>query len=178
MSTRHLPQAAIRFLVATAALCGALALVGCGGGSSSADDPSDIPTASAEEAKERDEPELEVPDGPPPKKLILQDLIEGTGAEAERGDEVGILYIGRNWDGSLFSNSWDYNTLQHFVLGEKLYPPGFYDGILGMRVGGRRKVIVPTSRYYYPGEPHSPLQPREDTIVFIVDLFEIRKDRR
>lgn len=158
-------------VVATVVLCVSLAIAGCGGGSDSSSDT----TASTEVAASTATPGPEVilPGGTPPKKVVVEDLREGHGAEAKLGHVVTIQYVGKHWNGTPYSNSWTYRYAPSFKLGERTLPPGLVQGIEGMKVGGRRQVIVPVNLIHYPGEEHFRLIPRLDTLVFVVDLIAV-----
>lgn len=92
------------------------------------------------------------------------------------GDEVKVEYVGVNWDGVPFSDSWTYPSPPIFDLGggsSDRLEYGLDLGVRGMHVGGRREVIVPPHLVYWPGEKHAPLAP-VNTLVFVVDLLAVR----
>jgi peptidylprolyl isomerase len=165
------------------AACAAIALAGCGGSDSSSTGTSDSSTASTANAGATTEggrtiagktkPAVSVPDGAPPQELVVNDLEEGDGAEAGPDSRVTILYVGRNWSGLPYSNSWRYPDPPSFDLNTEELIPGLIEGLQGMKVGGRREIIVPTSLQYPPGVEHLPLRPSRDTIVFVVDLLGV-----
>src|SRR5665811_747433 len=101
----------------TAILVGALlAFAGCG------DDDSD-----------RTKPEVTVPDGEPPTELVENELIEGTGAEAKKGDEVTVQYVGVGYETEEeFDSSWSRNEPFAFSLGAGQVIPGWEMGVEGM----------------------------------------------
>ena len=140
----------------TAILVGALlAFAGCG------DDDSD-----------RTKPEVTVPDGEPPTELVENELIEGTGAEAKKGDEVTVQYVGVGYESEEeFDSSWSRNEPFAFSLGAGQVIPGWEMGVEGMKVGGRRELIIPGDLAY--GQAGSPpaIGPNE-TLIFVVDLLE------
>jgi peptidylprolyl isomerase len=113
---------------------------------------------------------VEVPKGAPPKKLETSDLIVGTGAEATAGDGVRVQYVGVNYrTGKEFDSSWGREPFT-FQLGAGEVIPGWDQGVEGMRVGGRRELIVPPSLAYgSAGAP--PSIPPNETLVFVVDLL-------
>jgi FKBP-type peptidyl-prolyl cis-trans isomerase len=120
------------------------------------------------------EPKVSVPEGAPPKKLVVREIEKGDGAVAKNGDEVGIQYVGVIYKtGKQFDSSWQRNELFTFTLGDESTVPGFEEGIEGMRVGGRRKLIIPPKLGYgSSGVP--PKVPPGATLVFVVDLLEVR----
>ncbi|HEX3323848.1 MAG TPA: FKBP-type peptidyl-prolyl cis-trans isomerase [Solirubrobacterales bacterium] len=164
-------------------LLGLLALAGCGGGNSPST-PSQAPNPDAPNSVITDEvgparlvantegpgPEVAVPEGPPPKKLVVVELKKGKGEEAEKGDTVGLRYVGVEWNGEIHSNSWTYSRVLTFKLGTiALSERGLDEGIRGMKVGGRREVVIPANRRYYPNIEGATTTP----IVYVVDLVKI-----
>jgi peptidylprolyl isomerase len=108
---------------------------------------------------------------------VVKDLIVGTGAVAESGDNVVVQYVGVNYaDGKQFDASWDDGpggTPQPFPfqLGAGQVIAGWDQGIPGMRVGGRRELIIPPS-LAYGSDGQGPIGPNE-TLVFVVDLLRV-----
>lgn len=154
----------------TIAACAALAVAGCGDSSSSDESSSTGETTSA---KKKTKPKVTVPKGAPPKELVVEEIEEGSGAEAESGDEVTVQYVGVNYkDGKEFDSSWSRNEPFSFRLGTGQVIPGWEQGVEGMKVGGRRELVVPPELAY--GKAGSPPQigPNE-TLVFVVDLLEV-----
>jgi len=119
-------------------------------------------------------PTVEVPDGPPPKDLEVNDIVEGDGPEAAPGDTLTMQYVGVKYsDGKQFDASWDTGQPLTFQLGSGQVIPGWDQGIAGMKVGGRRELIVPPDLGY--GAQGSPpaIGPNE-TLVFVVDLLDVQ----
>jgi peptidylprolyl isomerase len=114
-----------------------------------------------------------VPKGPAPKKLVTKDLIEGTGAVAKAGDPLTMNYVGVLYaTGKQFDASYDRGTPFAFALGAGEVIAGWDKGIAGMRVGGRRQLVIPPKDAYGPdGQP--PTIPPNSTLVFVVDLLSI-----
>lgn len=161
-------------------VCLALLVAGCGSDSSTTSDSS---AASTEEAaapqetkstKKKTKPKVTVPKGAPPKQLVTNDLEEGTGAEAKPGDEITVQYVGVNYKtGKEFDSSWSRNEPLSFTLGEGFVIPGWEEGFEGMKVGGRRELIIPPELGYgSAGSP--PAIPPNETLVFVVDLEEVK----
>ncbi|HEY5977793.1 MAG TPA: FKBP-type peptidyl-prolyl cis-trans isomerase [Solirubrobacterales bacterium] len=156
--------------------CAALFLVGCGdddsttgtesGGSASAESGSEAPA-------KKTKPEVTAPSSAPPKQLEVNDLEEGTGAEAKAGDEVTVQYVGVNYkSGKEFDASWDRGEPFTFPLGAGAVIPGWDQGVEGMKVGGRRELIIPPELGYGPqGAP--PDIPPEETLIFVIDLLAV-----
>ncbi len=118
-------------------------------------------------------PDVEVPKGPAPKKLGIKDLIEGTGAAAKDGDVVSVDYVGVLYkDGTEFDTSWGKNQPFQFQLGAGQVIPGWDQGLKGMKVGGRRELVIPAAMAYgKEGSP--PTIPPNAPLVFVVDLKEV-----
>ncbi len=170
--------AAVKALILTIAACAALAIAGCGGdddsstGSTAAETGAAETTAPSEPPAEKTKPKVEVPKGAPPKGLEVKDLEEGTGAEAKAGDEVTVQYVGVNYkNGKEFDASWDRGEPFTFTLGAGEVIPGWDQGVEGMKVGGRRELIIPPELAY--GEAGAPpaIAPNE-TLVFVIDLLK------
>ena len=137
-----------------------------GGDDSSSSSDGDVDTST--------KPKVEVPDGPAPSTLEVTDIVEGDGAEAKAGDTVTMQYVGVNYsDGKEFDTSWGKPEPFSFQLGAGSVIPGWDEGIPGMKVGGRRELVIPPDLAY--GEAGSPpdIGPNE-TLVFIVDLLDVQ----
>jgi peptidylprolyl isomerase len=150
-------------------VCLALAVAGCGGGSSSESGSTGEATSTVEKTK----PDVTVPKGAPPKKLVVKEIETGSGEEAKSGDEVTVQYVGVDFkDGKEFDSSWSRDEPFTFTLGEGQVIPGWDQGVAGMKVGGRRELIIPPELAY--GEAGSPpsIGPNE-TLVFVIDLLEV-----
>ena len=114
-----------------------------------------------------------MPKGAPPKELKIEEIEEGGGAEAKSGDKVTVQYVGVSYkDGKEFDSSWSRNEPFSFTLGAGEVIPGWDQGVEGMKVGGRRELIIPPELAY--GEAGAPpaIGPNE-TLVFVVDLLEV-----
>ncbi|HVL88632.1 MAG TPA: FKBP-type peptidyl-prolyl cis-trans isomerase [Actinomycetota bacterium] len=121
--------------------------------------------ASADLAKK---PEIKIPDCTPSTDLIAVDLVPGTGAEFKAGQEATIHYVGISWSNKeQFDASWDRNEPFSTTIPGQLID-GWNEGIPGMKVGGRRLLIIPPSKGYGPSG-QGPIGPNE-TLVFVVDL--------
>ncbi len=156
----------------TIAACAALAIVGCGGGDSSTES-TESTTTEATTSSKKTKPKVTVPKGAPPKKLVVKELEEGTGAEAQSDDEVTVQYVGVDYkSGKEFDSSWSRNEPFSFQLGAGQVIPGWEQGVEGMKVGGRRELVIPPELAY--GEAGSPpaIGPNE-TLVFVIDLLEV-----
>lgn len=116
-------------------------------------------------------PEVTVPAGDPPNTLGVRDLVAGTGARARPRDDrtVTVRYVLATWsDGKEIDESWEPFD---FVLGAGMVIEGFDQGVTGMRVGGRRELILPP-HLAYGDQGSGPVKPGE-TLVFVVDLVAV-----
>lgn len=119
------------------------------------------------------EPKVTVPTGPAPSKLETKELIAGTGAEAKAGDTVEVNYVGVLYKGGKeFDASWKRKEPFSFTLGKGQVIKGWDQGIVGMKVGGRRELIIPSELAYgKAGSP--PTIPANAPLVFVVDLLGV-----
>ena len=114
-------------------------------------------------------PEIEFIEGPPPAELVITDLIVGDGAEAVPGGRVEVHYVGVDFEtGEQFDASWDRGESITFPLSGLI--AGWQEGIPGMRVGGRRQLIIPPAMAYGESGGHR-LSGR--TLVFVIDLLDV-----
>jgi peptidylprolyl isomerase len=117
-------------------------------------------------------PTVTVPPGAPPTQLESADLIVGMGSPAAAGESITVQYVLATYSArKVIQSSW---TSQPFVftLGEGQVIPGWDKGVLGMKVGGRRELIIPPSLGYGAESPGAGIAVN-DTLVFIVDLLKI-----
>lgn len=119
------------------------------------------------------EPKVTPPSGPAPSKLETKELITGTGAEAKDGDTVTVNYVGVLYKtGKVFNASWETKEPFSFTLGKGQVIAGWDQGIPGMKVGGRRELIIPAALAYgAKGSP--PKIPANAPLVFVVDLLGV-----
>ena len=119
-------------------------------------------------------PVVEVPVGPAPTELVIDDQVIGDGAEAIAGSEIAAHYVGvSHATGEQFDASWDRGSPLEFRLGTGRVIQGWDDGIVGMRVGGRRRLTIPPHLAYGDRGAGSAIKPGE-TLVFVVDLVSVR----
>jgi peptidylprolyl isomerase len=119
-------------------------------------------------------PKVTVASGPPPKRLAIRDIVTGTGVAAQPGDSVAVHYVGVSYsNGKQFDASWDRGQPFTFRLGAGMVIPGWDQGIVGMKVNGRRELIIPPDLAYgQQGQPPS-IGPNE-TLVFVIDLLRVQ----
>jgi peptidylprolyl isomerase len=164
----------------TIAACLALLLTGCGSDSSSTSSSGGEGSTTAGKSekapakkKKKTKPEVAVPKGPPPEELVIKDLEKGTGRAARSGYEATLQYVGVNYKtGKQFDASWDRGEPFTFRLGEGLVIAGWERGIEGMKIGGRRELIIPPELGY--GSEGSGSIPPNETLIFIVDLLAVK----
>lgn len=119
-------------------------------------------------------PKPNIPSGPPPKKLLIKEVKEGSGATAKDGDEVAIHYVGVLYDsGKLFAANWKDDAPVPINLNEKTVLKPWYRSVLGMRVGGRREVIAPP-RFAYGSRGGDPSIPPNATLVILLELVWVK----
>jgi peptidylprolyl isomerase len=118
-------------------------------------------------------PSVSVPSGPAPTTLEKTDLIVGEGAEAVAGKKVSVQYVGVSFaTKKQFDASWDGGRPYSFVLGQGRVIQGWDEGVPGMKVGGRRQLVIPPDLAYGPqGSP--PVIGPNETLVFVVDLLSV-----
>ena len=119
-------------------------------------------------------PKVEIPVGEaPPEQLIIEDLVVGDGPDAVSGRPVEVHYVGHAWsDGSKFDASWDRGESFGFRLGSGQVIPGWDQGVVGMRLGGRRRLTIPPDLAYGSTGAGGVIGP-DETLVFVVDLHGV-----
>ena len=121
-----------------------------------------------------EKPEIDFPDTPPPTDLVITDITEGDGAEATAGSTVVAHYVGvAHSSGEEFDASYNRGDPLSFRLGVGQVISGWDQGIQGMKVGGRRQLVIPAHLAY--GDRGAPpvIAPGE-TLIFVVDLVDAR----
>jgi peptidylprolyl isomerase len=118
-------------------------------------------------------PKVVPPSGPPPTKLVVKDLIKGTGPAATATSTVTVQYVGILYKGGKqFDASWNDGSGQPVQLPLSGVIPGWQQGIPGMKVGGRRELIIPSALAYgAKGSP--PKIPANAALVFVIDLHGV-----
>lgn len=170
------------------AVATAVSLAACGGSDDDADPGAGAePTAQACETRPAtaeptgdlsadlaERPEVPADDDAPPCDLVVTDIVVGEGAEAVPGATAAVKYVGAFYEtGEEFDASWNSSPDKTLPvpLGAGRVIPGFEQGILGMQVGGRRMVTIPSDLGYGP-RGQGPI-PGEATLVFVMDLVDV-----
>ena len=120
-----------------------------------------------------DRPTIEKPDGDIPFDLGIDDLAVGDGDEALAGKKVTVHYVGVAFcSGEEFDASWNRGEPFRFKLGKGQVIPGWDAGVQGMKVGGRRKLTIPSAMAYGARGAGGVIQPHEP-LIFVVDLLAV-----
>jgi peptidylprolyl isomerase len=122
---------------------------------------------------ELERPQIEKPEGDIPFDLVIDDLVVGGGDEAVDGKRVTVHYVGVAFsNGEEFDASWNRSQPFAFKLGRGQVIPGWDQGVKGMRVGGRRKLTIPSAMAYGARGAGNAIKPHEP-LVFVVDLLSV-----
>lgn len=156
-------------LLLTVAILLAFVAAGCGG---------DSPSSTGEEAVTQESwalaevgSRVSVPEGPPPERLVIKDRVRGKGPAAKPGDEVEFQYVDALYStGEVLSVAIP-SAPYHLELGSHSSLPGWEKGIVGMRVGGHRELIIPPHLAY--GEEGSSSVPPNSALLLQVVLLGI-----
>jgi peptidylprolyl isomerase len=163
-----------------AALAIALGVAACGGSKAPGivTAPSDgatqasVPTTPKPPPQLSTKPVVQVPSTPAPSQLVTKDLISGTGQPAAAGRTITVNYVGVLYKtGKQFDSSWQRNQPFTTPLTPGGVIPGWVQGLSGMKVGGRRELIIPPSLAY--GAKGNAAIPPNSTLVFVVDLLSV-----
>jgi peptidylprolyl isomerase len=118
-------------------------------------------------------PTVDKPEGDIPFELGIDDLVEGEGEEATKGSKVSVHYVGVAFStGDEFDASWNRGEPFEFKLGAGQVIPGWDAGVEGMKVGGRRKLTIPSAMAYGARGAGGVIKPHEP-LVFVVDLLSV-----
>jgi peptidylprolyl isomerase len=118
-------------------------------------------------------PVVTTPGGDPPTEIVTIDIVVGDGEEAVEGSVVSVHYVGvRYSDGIQFDASWDRAAPFEFVIGAGQVIRGWDEGVAGMRVGGRRELVIPAEFAYGDRSPSEAIPPGS-ALIFVVDLLDI-----
>ena len=119
-------------------------------------------------------PNVDAGDGAPPADLVVEDISVGGGAEATPGSTVTVHYVGvSHASGKEFDASWNRSQPFSFPLGGGKVIAGWDRGVAGMKVGGRRRLVIPPHLAYGDRGAGGVIKPGE-TLIFVVDLLSVR----
>ncbi len=116
-------------------------------------------------------PNTTQPPASQPQGLKIEDVVVGTGEAAQNGDTVTVNYVGTLTDGTKFDSSYDRNQPFSFLLGASHVIKGWDLGVLGMKVGGKRKLTIPPELGYGAGG-QGPIPPNA-TLLFTIELLKV-----
>lgn len=117
-------------------------------------------------------PEITVPDCDKPTELQTRDIVEGRGSAAKAGDTVTVHYTGLSWSTKAeFDSSWGADPLAVAPLGRASVIDGWNQGLIGVKAGGRRLLVIPAD-LGYGQSGNGPIAPGE-TLVFVVDVVSV-----
>lgn len=111
---------------------------------------------------------------PSMNEVIKEDIVAGAGAQAKTGDTIMVHYRGTFTDGKKFDSSYDRSEPFVFTLGAGKVIKGWDTGVIGMQVGGKRKLIIP-SEFAYGEQGNPPVIPPSATLVFEIELLGINQ---
>ena len=121
-----------------------------------------------------EKPEIDFPGPETPDDLVITEVTEGDGAEATSGSTVSVHYVGvAHSTGEEFDASYNRGTPLEFRLGIGQVIQGWDQGVAGMKVGGRRQLVIPPHLGYGDRGAGGVIQPGE-TLIFVVDLLDVR----
>ena len=121
-----------------------------------------------------DKPEIDFPGGEPPTELQVTDINVGDGAESKAGQTAVVHYVGVAFSsGEEFDASWSRGEPFAFPLGGGRVIAGWDQGVVGMKVGGRRQLVIPPHLGYGDRGAGAAIPPGE-TLIFVVDLLDLR----
>jgi peptidylprolyl isomerase len=181
---RRVASPIVKRSILIVAFCVALFAAGCGSSSDSSSTGSTEPSGSTSSTEsgnsaettstaKKTKPTVTVPKGISPKKYAIKEIEEGSGATAKAGDKVTVQYVGVGYDSEEeFDSSWSRNEPFSFTLGAGEVIKGWDKGVEGMKVGGRRELLLPPDLAYgAEGSPPS-IGPNE-TLIFTIDLLSV-----
>jgi peptidylprolyl isomerase len=134
----------------------------------------DATEAAQDEVDTSTKPVVESPGGEPPGAFLVEDIVVGKGREAKQGDTVEVQYVGIDYEtGEQFDASWDRGEPFEFSLGGGEVIAGWDQGVEGMKVGGRRELVIPPDLAYGPSGQPPDIAPNA-TLIFVIDLLGVQ----
>lgn len=123
---------------------------------------------------DREKPEIDFPEHRVPSELVIEDIIVGEGEQVKAGDSVSAHYVGVVFaTGEEFDSSWNRGQPLDFMVGVRQVIEGWDQGLLGMKVGGRRRLEIPSHLAYGERGAGATIGPHE-ALIFVVDLIDLR----
>ena len=114
-------------------------------------------------------PTVEKGSGPAPTELVVEDLVEGSGPGAKAGEQLTMHYVGVDYEtGKQFDASWDRGEPFRLQLGAGMVIPGWDRGLVGIKKGGRRRLVIPPDLAYGAQGAPPAIAPNA-TLIFVVD---------
>jgi peptidylprolyl isomerase len=166
----HLPRLPHARALTAAALV--VVLAACGGGDDDASSPSATDPGGSAPTTTAVKPQVQIP-AELPTKLVVTDLVEGSGKAAAEGDTVVVNYVGvRSEDGTEFDNSYDRGQPYPVTIGQSSVIKGWTQGLVGVKQGGRRQLDIPPDLAYGDSPPGDPIKPG-DALTFVVDVVAL-----
>lgn len=166
-----MPKHIQHLMISALAIATAFAVVGCS--AEPTEQPATTEPAATETPAEETAPAQETAPAEEVTELKVEDLVVGDGAEAVAGKMVSVHYTGWLTDGTKFDSSVDRGQPFQFALGAGQVIPGWDQGVAGMKVGGKRKLTIPSDLAY--GDAGSPpVIPGGATLVFEVELLGVQ----
>ncbi len=174
MRNRALPILGAVAVAGALAACGSSKAPGVQPAPSGGSAQASVPTTPTPPPQLQSKPTVAVPKSCPTKGLVTKDLIPGTGQAAKAGQTITVNYVGVLCKtGTEFDSSWKRNQPFTTALTQGSVIPGWVQGIPGMKVGGRRELIIPANLAYgKAGSP--PTIPANAPLVFVVDLLSVQ----
>jgi peptidylprolyl isomerase len=174
-------------LLALLAIAAGLALAACGDEDTDGSEDG-APTAREETSSDTEQstettsdltdtsvkPVIEKPTGAPPRRLAKEDIVRGKGPKAKAGDTVIVNYVGVSFStGEEIDASWDSGQTFPVTLGRGQVMEGWERGLVGIREGGRRQLVIPPE-LGYGAEGRPPAIAPNETLVYVIDAVDIR----
>jgi peptidylprolyl isomerase len=160
----------ITVLVVVVVVLGLMALISVLGGDDDGGDEDAAPETTTTTAP--DKPEVTIPEGPAPTTLQSTDITVGEGAEAQTGDTINVRYVGKIYEtGEEFESTYEAPEPVPIQLVSPGVIEGWAQGLVGMREGGRRQLVIPPD-LGYGAEPSGDI-PANSTLVFVIDLISV-----
>lgn len=154
-----------------------LLLAGCGDEAPTADQEDSTTVTEGDAGVEVEgaldaRPTINLPGGEPPTELLYTDLAEGDGQAVPAGATVTTHYVGVSWStGQEFDASWNRGQPAQFLLSRVI--AGWTEGIPGMKVGGRRLLVIPSELAYGQSPPPGAAIAPGEALVFVIDLVSV-----